>query len=229
MSGGDFHDGHRGRIDLKSHLMGLEFLEEHEQLEKLLFAVIPRGNTNDIAHKLLDEFRTLYGVLTADVDRLKEVEGVGVRTAEFLHDLPALLGITQRCLINGEKRPSLKTVTEMGNYVKTLFFGKVIENLYMVSLNSAMRVIRFDKISEGTSTSADVSMHKIAKTAILNEATSVVLAHNHPGGRLEPSMNDLTLTRDVEEALNRLNISLADHFIVTSGSWYSIKKRIASD
>ncbi len=220
---GDVHKGHRKRIDAKSRLMGLEFLEEHEQLEKLLFAVIPRGNTNDLAHELLDEFGSLYGVLTADIEQLRSFEGVGARTAEFLHDLPPLLGIVERCVQESGERPVLDTPAKMGEYVQTLFYGKLVENLYMISLNSSMRIIRFDKMSDGTSNSSNISIHKIARTAILNEAYAVILAHNHPGGRLQPSMSDLTLTREVDEALKKLGIVLADHIIVASGGWHSIK------
>ncbi len=223
MSDRQIHSGHRSRIDEKSRLMGLEFLEEHEQLEKLLFAVVPRGNTNGIAHALLDRFGSLYGVLTADVNQLKTVEGVGTRTAEFLHDLLPLLGIAERSMMSDKEKPILDTVDKMGEYAKSLFYGKVVENLYMISLNSAMRAIRFDKISEGTATAASVSLHTIAKRAILNEAYAVILTHNHPGGRLEPSVADLTLTREISEALSKLDIILADHIIVACGKWYSIK------
>lgn len=222
MSRSDVHRGHRSRLDEKSRIMGLEFLEEHEQLEKLLFAVIPRGNTNDIAHALLEEFGSIYRVLTADIKQLKSVEGVGTRTAEFIHDLLPLLGIVKRSIQGDGDNPLLDTVEKMGEYAKTLFYGKLVESLYMISLNSAMRVIRLDKISEGTATNASVSLHKIAKSAILNEAYAVILTHNHPGGRTEPSITDLTLTREVQEALSKLDVILADHIIVARGGWHSI-------
>lgn len=225
MSSGEIHSGHRSRIDEKSRIMGLEFLEEHEQLEKLLFAVIPRGNTNGIAHNLLQEFGSLYGVLSADTGQLRAVDGVGVRTAEFLHDLLPLLGIAERSMLSSGEKPVLDTTEKIGEYAKTLFYGKVIENLYMISLNSAMRVIRFDKISEGTATAASVSLHKIAKRAVLNEAYAVVLAHNHPGGKTEPSVSDLMLTRDVSDALSKLDVILVDHIIVAAGGWHSIKDK----
>lgn len=220
----EMHSGHRSRIDAKARRFGLEFMEEHEQLEKLLFSVIPRGNTNELAHALLNKFGSIYGVLTADVEQLKEVDGIGTRTAEFLHDMLPLLGIAERSMQSGRnKKIILDTDEKAGEYVKTLFYDKLVENLYMISLNSALQVIRFDKISEGTATAANVSVHKIAKLAILNEAYAVVLAHNHPGGRLEPSRNDLILTREVSDALRSLGIALMTHIIVACGEWSSIK------
>lgn len=219
----ELHNGHRARIDAKARLMGLEFLEEHEQLEKLLFAVIPRGNTNEIAIRLINEFGSIYGVLCADVEQLRAVDGVGHRTAEFLHDLMPLFGIVERASMqSNSKRIILDTTEKIGEYAKQFFYGKLVENLYMISLNSGNELMRFDKISEGTATAASVSLHIIAKLAILNEASSVILMHNHPGGRLEPSMSDITMTRDVKEALASLGIPLVDHIIVACGKWISM-------
>lgn len=221
---GKFHSGHRNRIDMKSRIMGFEFLEEHEQLEKLLFAVIPRGNTNDISHNLLSEFGSIYNVLTADPDQLKAIPGVGHRAAKFLHDLPALLGVVERAILTKNENPVLDTTQKICDYVKTLFYGKVVETFYMISLNKSGRIIRFDKISEGTIHSVDVSLHIIARKAILNEAHTVILAHNHPGGKCSPSVADSSMTQSISEALNELGVLMADHIIVASGECYSIKK-----
>ena len=227
MPGSDVHNGHRARLDTKSKIMGLEFLEEHEQLEKLLFAVIPRGNTNDIAHRLLDEFGTLYGVLTADTEQLEAIPGVGHRSAEFLHDLLSLLGIAERSMLSKNDTPILSTTDDICNYVKTFFYNKVVENFYVISLNYAGRVVHYDKISEGSALSTDVSLHLVARKAILNEASEVILAHNHPGGKCEPSIADLTMTRDISEALNYLGIGVRDHIIFAGGKCYSIIDRKA--
>ncbi len=220
---GDIHGGHRKRIDKKARIMGLEFLEEHEQLEKLLFAVIPRGNTNELAIRLINEFGSIAGVLSADVEKLQSIEGVGHRTAEFLHDMMPLLGIVERCVQKGAgEKTILDSMDKRGEYAKSYFYGKLVENLYMVCLNSYMQIISVDKISEGTSTAASVSLQIVAKRAILNDAYAVMLMHNHPGGKLEPSMADITLTRDIKETLSVLGVRLVDHIIVACGKWISI-------
>ncbi len=221
MSNSEIHIGHRNRIDEKSRIMGLEFLNEHEQLEKILFAVIPRGNTNEIAHRLLERFGSVYGVLSADADNLKTVEGVGGRTAEFLHDLLPVLGIAERSMRN-QKSLVLNDMNDIGNYAKTLFYGKTVENLYLISLNSANQVIRFDKVSEGTYVASDVSVRKISRLALNAEASAVVLAHNHPGGRIEPSYADFQITDAVKSQLGVLGISLLAHLIVSCDEWKDI-------
>ena len=92
----------------------------------------------------------------------------------------------------------------------------------MVCLNSGNQVIRSDKISEGIHTSTDISVHKIVKTAVSAEASSVILAHNHPGGALEPSFQDCVLTREIDAALHVIGVKLKAHIIVAGGRWTAI-------
>lgn len=218
----DIHDGHRQRICKKANILGLEFLEPHEQLEKLLYAVIPRGNTNEVAHNLLNTFGSIKDVLSADVKSLTEVDGVGPRTAEFLHDLPILLGIVERCIFTKDHTYILNTPELIAEFAKSLFYGHLVEMLYAICLNNKKKLIRTYKISEGTAEQTSVSVHKIAKLAILNEATYMVLAHNHPGGRCEPSMADLKMTAQVRTALDALNIQLVGHVIVAGNEYKMI-------
>ena len=62
----------------------------------------------------------------------------------------------------------------------------------------------------------------MTKLAVLADASSVVLVHNHPGGKMEPSYADCMLTREIDEALRVLGIQLRAHFIVSDGKWKKI-------
>lgn len=220
------HHGHRARLDLKAREAGLEFLPAHEQLEKLLFVAVPRGNTNETAHLLLRRFGSIYGVLTAEVQELMQVPGVGRRVAEYLHDLPAVLGIVERSALAAETAgaPILDTPEKLGAFAVSLFRGAVVEKFYLISLNARNRVIRFDKISEGTIDETAVYTRKVAKTALLNEAYAVVLAHNHPSGQKQPSYADLERTRAIARALEASEIILRDHIIVAGSEWISMEQ-----
>ena len=222
---GQPHSGHRKRLDEKVIRFGFEFLEEHEQLEKILFVAIPQGDTNALAHRLLDKCGSLYGVLTADVEELLKVEGVGRRTAHFLHDLFPLLGCTERCMLreNQNPHPRLKTAEDRGKYVKSLFYGKLIENFYMVSLDKHLRAFRFDKIASGNSIEVPVYISEVVKLALRNNASYVILAHNHPGGNLNASADDIYITRNLSAGLRTVGIELLDHIIVSHGDFSSMK------
>jgi DNA repair protein RadC len=224
---GEEHAGHRQRLDDKSNLVGFEFMEEHEQLEKILFAVIPRGNTNEIAHRLLEQCGSLYGVLTADVEELTKVEGVGNRAAQFLHDLCPILGCVERCMMRENQHKhsmDLSTAEAMGKYAKTLFYGKLNEAFYMVSLNKKLQAYRFDKISDGNADETPVYIQQVVKLALRTNAYAVLITHNHPAGTLTPSRADLDTTVSLHGAMDAVGISLLDHIIVGGGDVVSLKQ-----
>ena len=219
------HDGHRQRMLQKAKDSGLEFLPEHEQLEILLFAVIPRGNTNGIAIDLIRRFGSIAGVITAQPGELTRSPGVGGRVAAFLNQLPDYLGIVQRSQMFGENKALvLETTEEMGNYAQTLFNHKETEAFYLISLSYSGRVIRFDKISEGDVDETAVYVRRIARCAIINEASDVILVHNHPSGKLVPSITDIQRTREIVENLRVLGVSVKDHIIVSGCAWMSMRE-----
>ncbi len=216
------HENHRSRMDEKIRKSGLEYLPEHEQLEVMLFAVIPRANTNVIAHDLLERFQTIAGVLDAEETELTKVKGVGTAVARFLHMQKTLLGIVQRSMFG--INPILSTPEEYSAYAKTLLYDKKVETCVMISLNSKNQVICFDQLSEGTLDESPIYTQSVVKIALKNHAYSVVLAHNHPGGVCEPSHADIHVTRQLQNALETMNIILRDHIIFAEGDTYSLRE-----
>jgi len=120
------HQKHRERLDKKVNEYGMEMLEPHEQLEYLLFAVIPRGDTNALAHRLLDRFITVGGVINASIDELMTIDGVGKSTARFLTSMPQLLGIVERSITVAEP-PVLSDPEKIADFAKTYFYGTPFE------------------------------------------------------------------------------------------------------
>ncbi len=220
------HAGHRKRLDEKSKLLGFAFLEEHEQLEKLLFNVIPQGNTNPLAHHLLEHCGSLYGVLTADPEELVKIPGIGSRVAQYLHDLLPLLGCVERSMLKeGEKQyPCLNTTEARGNFAKSLFYGKLTECCFMISLNKKQQAYRFDKISEGGMDETPMYIREMVKLALRTNADSVIITHNHPSGSLMPSQADIHATRELAAGLESVGVRLLDHIIVGCGAYHSLKE-----
>ncbi len=220
------HSGHRKRLDEKAKLLGFDMLEEHEQLEKLLFSIIPQGNTNPLAHQLLEHCGSLYGVLTADPVELTKIPGVGHRTAQFLHDLLPLLGCVERCMLreNEKQFPFLGTVEERGAFAKSLFYGKLTECCYLVSLNKKKQAYRYDMVSEGGENETPVYIKELVKLALRTNADSVMMVHNHPSGKLIPSRSDIEATRKLSQSMDAVGIELIDHIIVSCGEYISLKQ-----
>ncbi len=218
----NLHDKHRQRLDKKVCEYGLEMLEPHEQLEHILFAVIPRGDTNKIAHRLLDRFVTLGAVLNADPEELEKVEGVGSRTAMFLTTLPSLLGIVERS-IKISKPPELFNRKSIFEFVKTYFYGRLDEAVYILSLNSAYKLMSVSKVSEGIAGAAYVFPEQLVRQALRDKASAVVIAHNHPGGDVKPSVNDISLSRMLVDYFEAVNIDFRDSVIISGSNFFSMR------
>ena len=216
----NLHDKHRERMDKKAKLSGLYNLPEHEVLEIILFAVIPRGNTNEIAKRLLDEFGTIYKVLTADERELVKIEGVGMRAAKFLTSLYDVLGVVERSM--NFPKEQIKTREEAINYAKTFFYGKLTEQFFLITLNKAGNVIGRYKLGDGSDNELHIYPKNIVVKALSDEASAVILVHNHPGGNLTASFADIQMTKKIKEVLDTVEIKLLDSVIVSGGKGISI-------
>lgn len=219
------HNGHRERLDKKTEVLGFEALEEHEQLERFLYSIIKRNDTNTIAHKLLDKFGSLYGVLTAPLAELEMIEGVGNRTAQILHDFYSFMGSAERSrLRNNDTFPVFNTVDDIGRYAKTLFYDKLTECVYMISLDRRYRAYRFNRLASGDNSAALFYISEAVKIALRNNAVSVVITHNHPSGALAPSDADVDTTVKLYKALKTVEINLVDHILVGRGEYVSFRQ-----
>ncbi len=217
------HDKHRQRLDKKVYEYGLDTLEAHEQLEYILFAVIPRGDTNKIAHRLLDRYHTLSAVLNAEPEALERIEGVGHRTAEFLTSLPSVLGIVERCTRFGSP-PELFNFQNIMDFAKTFFYGKLNEAVYMFSLNSAYKLLAIHKISEGIAGEVHAFPAKLVKQALRDNASVVLIAHNHPSGNVKPSKNDVELSFNMLSAFEAVDIYLHDSVVIGGNVFFSMRE-----
>lgn len=86
----NLHENHRARVRKRFEHEGLKTFADHNVLELLLFYSIPQKDTNDIAHRLLDEFGSLSAVFDAPKDVLMNVVGVGENTATLIKLMPEL-------------------------------------------------------------------------------------------------------------------------------------------
>ena len=214
------HDGHRQRMKERFMKHGLDTFNEHEVLELLLYYSIPRKNTNQIAHALINRFGSLRQVMEAPVEELKQIEGVGNTTAEFL----SLLQQTHRRLnISLSKdKPVMSKITDIGDYMTSFFFGKHHEVVYLLCLDAKFMVIDCYEVCEGGVNSANISIRNIMDIAIRSNAVMVVLAHNHPGGLAVPSNADVQTTIQIAKALYMADITLLDHVIVAGEDYISM-------
>lgn len=196
-------------------------MPDHNLLELLLFYSIPRKDTNEIAHRLIDTFGSLNGVFDAPYERLMEVEGVGESSALLLSIVP---GICRRYVegMTDKKKLNLSTPESAGEYVVKKYYGCKTEIFYMLCLDAVGNLINCCKLSEGTKGTVIVDKRIMLEVALRNNADKVVFVHNHPNGIAAPSRDDLEMTCDLSAVLSTVGIRLADHFIVAGDEYVSL-------
>jgi DNA repair protein RadC len=217
------HDGHRSRHRARYRSAGLDGFSDHEILELLLYYAIPRVDTNPIAHKLMQRFGSLAGVLSAHIDDLKKVEGVGESAAILISLIRPIMQRSQA--IYREKRPRLMNIDMAGAYCCSLLAGKRRETLFVVCLDIHYRVICSEQVQQGSIDELPVYPRHIVEIALRHDASSIILTHNHPGGNLTASQSDIETTYKVMAALEALGISLLDHIITYEDNYFSFMKQ----
>ena len=213
------HDGHRQRSKRRYLALGAEGLEDHQLLELLLFYAIPRQDTNETAHRLIQRFGSLQGVLHAAPEELTSVEGVGENAAVLVR-LVGDMALRARCSSLPQK--VLNSPDRTGAYFMELLAGEKKEMLYQVCLDAKGKLLTCRCISKGSVAASPVSVRQVVENALYAGASSIILAHNHPSGVALPSQQDLLVTRQIQEALSPLNIRLADHVVVADSDYVSM-------
>ncbi len=214
------HQGHRKRMKDRFIKEGLDGFDDHQVLELLLFYCIPRKDTNELAHKLIEKFGSLSGVFEADPADIEGTAGIGFNSAVMLNLIPSLSRRYFKDRWGG--RPVLSKPEEAGEYAVTLFAGRVYEVFYAICLDSKNGVIFPALVHEGTINEARIYPRIVVETALRHKAATVLLAHNHPGGTMKPSAADINITRSISNALNTIQIKVLDHIIVAGEQYYSM-------
>ena len=214
------HNGHRQRLKDRFRREGLDNFDELYVLELLLFYCIPRADTNPIAHRLLDYFGSLTAVLDASIEELEKIDGLGKNASTFLSLITQVGRYYQ--VKRSEPGEVLRTLEQCGNYIVPYFFGRERETVFMLCLDAKCKVLCCKMIGEGSVNSANIPIRRVVEIALGANATTVVLAHNHPSGLAIPSADDIQTTHRVAAALSAVEITLADHIVVSKDDFVSI-------
>lgn len=214
------HDGHRERLKERFRSEGLDGFTEVQVLELLLFYCVPRKDTNEIAHALLEKFGTLAQVLDANPGDLEKVPGMGSSSALFLKLLSAAGRRYQ--ISRTESASILRTIEQCGAYLQPRFFGRKHEAVFLLCMDAKCKVLTCKQVGEGSVNSAGVPIRRIVETALSANATMVVLAHNHPSGLALPSADDIQTTKRLAVALDTVEITLIDHLVFSDDDYVSM-------
>ena len=212
--------GHRQRVKDRFRAEGLDGFDEVHALELLLFYAVPRIDTKPLARTLLDRFGSLALVLEATAEELMTVPGVGENVATYLTLITQAGRYYQKCRTD---RPVILNKTEKyGSYLMDMFYGKRNETVYLLCMDAKCKVLCCQKVGEGDANSANVPVRRAVEIALSVNATTVILAHNHPSGVAIPSLEDVQTTERLAKALGAMDIILADHVVVSDDEFVSL-------
>ena len=215
----DVHSGHRQRLRARINTSDIDDMEEYQILEYLLTYSIPRKDTNELAHNLINTFGSLSNVLDADINYLLNIEGVGEKTASFLTSLPKIF--KKYRMINNNNIHTINNPADAIDYCKNILQFLSYEELYLVLIDANSYIMKCVKISSGTKFATNGNIRKITEYALQLNARAVLISHNHPNNNPTPSEEDNRFTESVTRSLQLNGVHILDHIIVTADGYYS--------
>jgi DNA repair protein RadC len=196
-------------------------LSTAELLAVLLRIGRPGRSAVGTGHELLSHFGGLLELARADLRELVRRPGIGPAKAATL---AASLELGRRVArVELRHAPPLDAPTAAGTFLVRHLQGRRREVFGFVSLDPSHRYLADHVVTIGTRSQSLVDPGEVYRGALLDGACSIIVFHNHPSGRLEPSRDDLELTRRLAAAGAVLGVPLADHIIVAGSRWLSLR------
>lgn len=201
----------RAKADRPREKLAIKGAASLSDLE-LLMALIGSGNKQADVGKIAKDTLKLIQTYGADIsyEQLQQVTGMG---SAKITEILAALELSKRYLIDSEQ-PIIDSPEKAAEQL-TDICDKKQEYFVCLTLDGANRLIAKRTITIGTLTSSLVHPREVFADAITDRAASVIVAHNHPSGNLEPSQADILLTQRLINAASLLGIQLIEHIIVS--------------
>ena len=217
----DYPIEERPRERLKNY--GAAALSNAELLAILLRVGSPGENVVALGMRLLREFDGLSGLAEANFNELLNVRGISLAKAA---QLKAALELGRRLLLSSpDARPQITSPTDAANFLMLEMGSLPQENLRTILLDTKNRVLDSPTVYVGNVNSSIIRVGEVFRGAIRENATSIIVAHNHPSGDPTPSPEDVHVTRSLVEAGMLLGIEVLDHLVIGHQRFVSLKER----
>jgi DNA repair protein RadC len=213
-------EGHRARLRTKFLQSGFDGFLDYEIVELLLTLGTPRKDCKQPAKEAVVQFKSLAGVLDATSDELQQIKGIGSSNSFGIKLFKSLSERYAKEKIDPKKL--LDTPRMVFDYLKEKIGNEKQEHFVILFLDTKNNVIDHE-VSLGTLNASIVHPREVFARALTLRASHIVLAHNHPSGDPTPSADDIETTKKLFEAGKILGIYIADHIIVTSHDYRSLK------
>lgn len=207
-------------------LRGSQNLSDAELLAILLRTGTKGKSVITLAQEIINKYSGLSNLAIQTHDALKNNLGIGKDKAATLL---AAFELSKRIEANKKWKFNKKITSpkDIADIFIPLLRDEVKEKFFVICLSSSNKIIKYDLISVGTLNSSVVHPREVFKVAIENNSANIILLHNHPSGNMEPSSEDISLTKRFIEAGKFLEIHVFDHIIIAGDNYTSfIEKKI---
>lgn len=213
----NIHSGHRERM-IKRFVADDKNLLEHELLEIMLFSMLPRVNTNPIAHKLIKAFGGIKGVFNASIVELTAIAGVGEKTARKIRLLGAIF---EKVKLDDKSKPAFTSFEVVKKQIDGIFKNENNEKFCLFLLDRNYKQITALEFYNEEAQSVTAEIPDIAKAFAVYKPKNVIIAHNHPSGLADASEKDDLATKKINLLCMAHGVNLADHIIYGKERVYS--------
>lgn len=217
------HDGHRERLRQRFRQAGLSGFSDYEFVELLLTLAIPRSDVKRQAKLLWARFGNLRQILDAPASELQKTPGIGSVTPTALKIIKA--AATLYLQQKSEDQRSIVDSSQLADFWRLRIGAAPNERFEVAFLDARGRLLRngVETIAEGTIDRATVYPRCVVEAALRRGAYGLVLAHNHPNGKVFPSDQDKVLTRAIVLAAETVQLKVIDHLIVSVDDTFSFR------
>ncbi|MFL9963214.1 DNA repair protein RadC [Paraburkholderia sediminicola] len=201
---------------------GPSVLSDTEMIVLVVGSGLPGHDVFDVARALLDRFGSLRAMLDASYADFDGIRGLGpAKKAQLL----AIMEMARRSLDDKMRKRSLMNSPEaVESYLRLLIGGRPQEVFVSLFLDARHRLIRCEESAQGSLTRMAVYPREIVRRALSVNAASLIVAHNHPSGAVQPSASDCRLTHTLRDALALIDVQLIDHLVIGADSVYSFAR-----
>ena len=217
------HHGHRQRLRKRFMDTGGEGMPDYELLELLLALSIPRRDVKPLAKTLISRFDGFAGVIAADPNQLAAVKGMGEASVAGLKVVQAAAVRLLQQRVLGQN--AINSWDRLIEYCTAAMAHERVEQLRLLFLDRKNVLIADEVQQQGTVDHTPLYTREVVKRALELGATALIIVHNHPSGDATPSDGDIAMTREVQEALEKIGITLHDHLVIGRNGHESFRAR----
>lgn len=210
----------------KMKASGASSLSNCELLSILLRTGNKSESVEELSNRLVKEMGNISKLANSSINTLTKIKGIGICKAATIL---AAIELGKRTLKKSNKNINLSNTKKIFEYYKNDFIGETKERFFVLLFDQKMHLIEKEELYKGTIKGLMISPGEVFKNAIKENATSIIIMHNHPSGDPTPSRADEELTMRIIESGKILDIEVLDHIIISPEKYYSFFENSLKD